>query len=59
MTSEKVASVFLYHAHFIMGIVVSLSISIAIKTTIENIAKRAGVVLAIAKSDHWRCVSTY
>jgi hypothetical protein len=35
-----------------IGIVVSLSISMVIKTTIKNIAKRAGVVPAMAGSDH-------
>ena len=57
MTYEKVASGFLYHAHFRIGMVESLSILIATRTTIENNPKRAGVLLAIALSDHWRCVS--
>ena len=35
----------------------SLSILLAMITTIENNPKRAGVLLTIALSDHWRCVS--
>jgi hypothetical protein len=58
MTSEKLASDFLYHAHSKIGMVLSLSISMAIRTTIENIANRPGVVPAMAQSDHCRCVST-
>ncbi|MDM8557062.1 hypothetical protein QUF75_20250 [Desulfococcaceae bacterium HSG7] len=49
--SEKVASVLLYHAQFMMFGASSLSISVAAKTIKEKMPDKTGAVLAIALSD--------
>lgn len=52
-TSENAAFPFLsYHAVDITGITPVLNISTAVSVTIEKIAIRDGVVLAMAQSDH-------
>ena len=55
MTSEKVASVFLYQAEVRIVRVLLFNNSKAVRTTMENMENSAGVVRAIARSDHCRC----
>src|SRR3970282_946642 len=58
MASEKVGKDFSYQAPERTGVCCSNCCRWAAKVTQENKPKRAGVVRPMARSDHWRWVST-